>query len=108
MSGSKIPDLLPERSEKRAPWKRVALLVAAAVFFVVGTVGWIVPIVAGFPFYIASLVLLAMASDRMRKWINALDRKLSDRWRLKIRKAVRKLPSRKLRAAVKMPEPGAA
>jgi hypothetical protein len=75
---------------ERVAWKRVALLAAAAVLAILGVAGWLVPVVTGIPFYVAALVCAGMASDRVAGRINAAERRLPRRWRLFLRRLVRK------------------
>jgi uncharacterized membrane protein YbaN (DUF454 family) len=82
-----LPDLVPERDNGYPTWKRTALLVGGALCIVLGVIGWLMPIVTGIPFYIAGFVLLGLASVRMARTINALDRKLPDRVRQALRRA---------------------
>ena len=63
---------------------------AAAGCIVLGIVGWLVPVVTGLPFYAAALVLLAVASERVRGWINRLERRLPRAVRRALRRAVGK------------------
>lgn len=69
-------------------WKRALLLTGAGCCFVLGVVGWLVPVVTGLPFYVAALILLAGASDRVRVWINARERRLPLAARRKLRSAL--------------------
>jgi uncharacterized membrane protein YbaN (DUF454 family) len=55
---------------------RVVLVAGALACFVAGVVGWLIPVVTGLPFYAAGLVLLGMASERLRAWINRGERRL--------------------------------
>jgi uncharacterized membrane protein YbaN (DUF454 family) len=60
------------------------------VCFVLGVVGWLIPVVTGLPFHVAGLVLLGLASDRVAGWINGLDRRLPHRVRLALRRWTRR------------------
>lgn len=66
---------------------RVALVAAAIVFFLLGILGWLVPVVTGVPFYALGLIALGMASRRVGRWINAWERKLPH----KLRRALRRM-----------------
>jgi hypothetical protein len=99
-----LPDLLAPRQTKRPVWLRVLCLIGALLFFILGIAGWLIPVITGIPFYVAALVLLGMASDRARGWINSLERKLPNRWRWNLRRGLHKLPSEKIHAAVRLPE----
>ena len=65
-------------------------LIGAVILFLLGIVGWLIPLVTGIPFYVAGLFLLSMGSDRAREWVNRLERKLPMRWRLTLRRVMRK------------------
>jgi hypothetical protein len=98
-----LPDLLEERTTRRPTWVRVLCIIGAVLLFILGIAGWLIPVITGIPFYIAGLVLLGMASDRARGWINRLERKLPHRWRWNLRRGLHKLPSEKIRGAVRLP-----
>lgn len=83
-----LPELLDRRHPPRPPWMRALAVAAAAGCIVLGIVGWLVPVVTGLPFYAAALVLLAVASERVRGWINRLERRLPRAARLALRRAV--------------------
>ncbi|HVQ75930.1 MAG TPA: hypothetical protein VMT79_10380 [Candidatus Binatia bacterium] len=85
MSVDGVPDLLPVAGHRHPLWMRVLCFVGGLVFVVLGVVGWLIPVVTGLPFYAVALVLFAMASDRARSWVNALDRRLPLRVRVAIR-----------------------
>ena len=87
-----LPDLLPVRKRKHPLAVRVLCIAGAAVLFVLGIVFWLVPVITGIPFYIAAAVLLAVGSERARGWVNSLERKLPRRFRLKLRRGMRKIP----------------
>jgi hypothetical protein len=81
-----LPDLLPVEGHHRPLWVRLLCLVGALVFAVLGVVGWLIPVVTGIPFYVVAIVLLAVASDRARQWINSLERKLPHGTRVALRR----------------------
>jgi hypothetical protein len=81
-----LPDILPVEGHRRPLWVRLLCLVGAVVFAALGVVGWLIPVVTGIPFYAVAIVLLAVASDRARKWVNALERKLPHDTRVAIRR----------------------
>ena len=102
-----LPDLLASDGKRRPAWVRAVCLAGAFVFFLLGMVGWLIPVVTGIPFYLVALVLLGMASDRVLGGINRLERRLPDRWRRGLRHAAGKVPSR-LRRLVGLPDEGSA
>ena len=83
------PDLLRELEHHRPFWVRVLCFAGAGVFFVLGIVGWLIPVLTGIPFYVAGLALLALASDSARHLINRLERRLPRRLRWAVRRGVR-------------------
>ena len=99
-----LPDLLREQEEGHPFWLRGVFLVAALVFFALGVVGWLIPVVTGIPFYAAGLVFLGLASDRIRRLLNRLERRLSEKTRWKIRRFIARVPGRWVRRIVHIPE----
>src|SRR5262245_18285019 len=83
-----LPDLLPPRDKPQPLWFKALCILGAVVFFLLGIVGWLIPLVTGVPFYAVALLLLGMVSDRMRRWINRAERKLPDVVRRALRKAL--------------------
>jgi len=79
--------LIVEAHTERPLWLRVALVLAALLAFVLGVVGWLVPVVTGVPFYVIGLVCLAKVSPWMAARVNDLDARLPEgvrralRWR---------------------------
>jgi hypothetical protein len=104
MPDAELPDLLKEQRGSRPLWRRI-LYVAAAVFcFLAGIFGWLIPVMTGIPFYIVGFVFLAMASDRAAGWVNRLERRLPESWRKGLRRAIRKVPSKRLQKSVNLPD----
>ena len=104
------PDLLREPEHHRPFWVRVLCFAGAGIFFVLGIVGWLIPVMTGIPFYVAGLALLALASDNARHLINRLERRLPRRLRWALRRGLAGIPSERLRRLVNIPtpeEPGA-
>ena len=81
-----LPDLIKVDGRDRHPLHRAALFGGALVFFVLGVIGWLVPVVSGVPFYVIAILLLGMASTRAANWFNAQERRLPHRWRVRLRK----------------------
>ena len=52
------PDLLREQKHHRPFWVRVLCFAGACIFFVLGILGWLIPVLTGIPFYVAGLALL--------------------------------------------------
>lgn len=99
------PDLLREPEHQRPFWVRVLCFAGAGLFFVLGIVGWLIPVLTGIPFYVAGLALLALASDRARRLINRLERRLPRRLRWALRRGLARIPSERLRRLVNIPTP---
>ncbi len=70
--------------------------------FGLGVVGWLIPVVTGIPFYVAAIVLLAMASERARGWVNTLERRLAHDTRVAMRRWLHRIPF--LRQSVSHPD----
>ena len=103
-SSPPIPDLLRDQGGRHPFWLRVVFLVAALVCLAAGVVGWLIPVVSGIPFYVAGLVFLGLASDRTRRFINRLERRLAESTRRKVRRLLAKVPGAWLRGLVHIPE----
>ena len=99
-----LPDLLRERDGRHPFWLRAVFLVAAVVCLALGVVGWLIPVVTGIPFYAAGLVFLGLASDRTRRFINRMERKLSENTRRRMRRIIGKVPGQWVRDLVNIPE----
>ena len=80
-----LPDLI-STTHRRPLWKRALYVLGALVCFALGVVGWLIPVVTGLPFHAAGLVLLGLASSRVARWINRLERRLPHRVRVQLRK----------------------
>jgi len=96
-----MTDILRKPRKNRPAWVRPALFTGAFLAFAAGIVAWLVPVITGIPFFIVALVLLGMASERVRRWLNRAERRLSVKWRRRIRSFLRKVPSKRLRAMVR-------
>jgi hypothetical protein len=99
-----LPDLLRDQDGRHPFWLRIIFMVAAAVCFVLGVVGWLIPVITGIPFYAAGLVFLGLASDRTRRFINRMERRLSESTRRKIRRMIARMPGRWVRGLVHIPD----
>ncbi len=101
-----LPDLFRPGGH-RPLWLRLLCFLAALVFFVLGIVGWLIPVLTGMPFYAAALVLLALSSDRVGDWINRMERRLPRRMRLGIRRVLTRITTPWIRRLLRLPEPDA-
>jgi hypothetical protein len=99
-----LPDLLREQDGRHPFWLRVIFLAAALVCLAAGVVGWLIPVVSGIPFYAAGLVFLGLASDRTRRFINRLERRLAERTRRRVRRLLARVPGAWLRRLVHIPD----
>jgi hypothetical protein len=63
--------------------------------------------VTGLPFWVAGLVLLALSSRVAVRVLNGGERRLPERWRLGLRRALAKVPVRRVRKAVRLPRAAA-
>ena len=97
------PDLLREQKHHRPLWVRVLCFAGAVIFFVLGIVGWLIPVLTGIPFYVAGLALLALASDGARRLINRLERRLPRHLRWAVRHGLAHIPSKWFRRLVNIP-----
>jgi hypothetical protein len=66
-----------------------------------GVVGWLIPVMTGIPFLVAGAVVLGLATRRGASVVNALERRLPERWRRKLRRGVAKVPSKTVRESVR-------
>ena len=103
-SSPPLPDLLREQDGRHPFWLRVIFLAAALVCLAAGVVGWLIPVVSGIPFYAAGLVFLGLASDRTRRFINRLERRLAERTRRRVRRLLAREPGAWLRRLVHIPD----
>jgi hypothetical protein len=83
---AELPDLIAMNGVPRGPIKRAALLGAALVFFVLGVVFWLIPVLTGLPFYLLAAITAGMASRRVARWVNRAERRLPHRVRLVLRR----------------------
>jgi len=103
-SSPPLPDLLREQDGRHPVWLRLVFLAAAVVCLAAGVVGWLIPVITGIPFYAAGLVFLGLASDRVRRWINRLERRLAESTRQRIRRLLAKLPGAWVRRLIHIPD----
>lgn len=47
--------------------KKILLTISAAVFFVLGVIGLLIPVIPQIPFFVVSVLLMSAASARFRK-----------------------------------------
>jgi len=80
-----LPDLLPLDRARPHIVHRVVLLALALVFTVCGIIGWLIPLIPGFPFYLLALACAGLASRRVSAWINRHERRLPRGFRVMLR-----------------------
>jgi uncharacterized membrane protein YbaN (DUF454 family) len=88
--GVRVPDLIGEPHGEHSMMRRVLWGLGAAICFVLGIVGWLIPIMTGIPFYMLGIVLLSKAVPPFGRWINRKERTWKLKWRLLLRPALRK------------------
>jgi uncharacterized membrane protein YbaN (DUF454 family) len=101
-----LPDLLRPGGH-RPLWIRALCLLGSLVFFALGVVGWLIPILTGLPFYAVALLLLALSSDRVGDWVNRMERRLPYWTRVAIRRVLSRVTTPWLRRVLRLPEPDA-
>ena len=99
-----LPDLFREPDRRHSIWLRILFLAAAVLCFAAGVVGWLIPVVTGLPFYAVGLVFLGLTSDRARRWLNRLERRLAEGTRRKIRSLLARIPGAWLRRLIHIPD----
>ncbi len=101
---SPLPDLLREHEGHRHLWLRLVYGLAGLVCVAAGIAGWLIPVMTGLPFYAAALVFFGLASDRVRRGINRLERRLAETSRQKLRRTLAKVPGRWVRRLIHIPD----
>lgn len=99
-----LPDLFREPDRRHPFWLRVLFLGAALVCFAAGVVGWLIPVITGLPFYAIGLVFLGLTSERVRRWVNRLERRCAESTRRKIRSLLARIPGAWLRRLIHIPD----
>ena len=100
-----MPDLLRDLPG-RPPWHSALYLLGAIVCVALGIAGWLVPVVTGVPFYALALVLLGLAGGRSRRWVNALERRLPEHLRRRMREALARRAGPRLRGIIQFTDDG--
>lgn len=103
MAPEHLADLL-QLGGRRPLWLRVLGLAGAVIFFVLGVVGWLIPVITGLPFYAVALVLLALSSDRVGSWVNRTERRLPRPTRLAIRRVLARITTPRIRRVLRLVE----
>jgi sodium-dependent dicarboxylate transporter 2/3/5 len=97
-----MPDLVRELPG-RPRWRSSLYVVGALLCFVLGIIGWLMPVVTGLPFYALGLVLLGLAGARPRRWVNALERRMPEHLRLLLRQSLARWAGPRLRRVIHVP-----
>jgi hypothetical protein len=98
-----LPDLL-HLDGHRPFWIRTLGVLGAGVFFLLGFVGWLIPVITGLPFYAVGLVLLALSSERVGRRVNELERRMPRSARLAIRRVLTRTTTPRLRRMLRLVE----
>jgi hypothetical protein len=98
-------DLFNEDPPLRRPWQQAGLLLLASLLFLVGIIGWLVPVVSGVPFHLGGLFLVGAVSPAAAKRMNVLERRLPDRLRKILRpRRLRSFLARRRAGAAERPQ----
>jgi uncharacterized membrane protein YbaN (DUF454 family) len=94
-SGTSDPDkflpLIPVPRKSRRPWVRIAMVGSGIVLIAAGIASSMLPVLPGFVFIIAGVIMLGISVPATGRWINRQEAKLSPKWRRRLRpKAWRK------------------
>jgi hypothetical protein len=85
-----LPELLPPRRENRSSVWRLLLGVIGSSLILFGIAGLVLPLAPGVIPIIIGLALLGMTSPTARRWINRSETHLPHKYRLLLRKYIRK------------------
>ena len=81
-----LPELLPASNNRAGFIRKCVSVVCGLVLLILGLLGILLPGIPGTPFFLLGLAMVSVASDRLRRWINYRDTRLSRKWRLFLRK----------------------
>ena len=70
----------------RPLWQRIIYPVIGAILIVLGIIGWLVPIIPGFPLIIIGLPLFVCINPRFELWARRLMRKMGQAVKKRFRK----------------------
>ncbi len=68
---------LAERMKGRPLWQRIILPVVGTIFFIIGIIVWLIPVLPGFPFLIIGLPMIFCFNRRYELGMRKLLRKIS-------------------------------
>ena len=81
-----LPELLPASNNRAGFIRKCVSVVCGLVLLILGIVGILLPGIPGTPAFLIGLAMVSVASDRLRRWINYRDPRLSHKWRVFLRK----------------------
>ena len=81
-----LPELLPASNNRAGFIRKCVSVVCGLVLLTLGLLGILLPGIPGTPAFLVGLAMVSVASDRLRRWINYRDTRLSRKWRLFLRK----------------------
>ena len=81
-----LPELLPASNNRASFIRKCVSVVCGLVLLTLGFLGILLPGIPGTPAFLIGLAMVSVASDRLRRWINYRDTRLSHKWRVFLRK----------------------
>lgn len=90
MANLTLPDLIETGGPQRSLIHRAALLTLSLACFVLGVICWLIPVLSGIPFYVASIAFLGMSNRRVGRWINYHEARVPHRYRVRTRRLLRR------------------
>ena len=81
-----LPELLPASNNRAGFIRKCVSVVCGLVLLILGLLGILLPGIPGTPAFLIGLAMVSVASDRLRRWINYRDTRLSRKWRLFLRR----------------------
>jgi hypothetical protein len=87
--GNDLPDLVSAATRPHSLGKQIFLVLGGVIVVALGFIGWILPFVPGVPLVVIGIGMIAMVSDRLKTWINRIERQLPHQYRLLLRPALR-------------------
>jgi uncharacterized membrane protein YbaN (DUF454 family) len=82
---------------------RWVMFTVGSIAIMVAAIALWIPVVPSSPFWLTGGALLAASSDRVRRVLNRLERKLPPRHRWKIRRLASKIKVKPIRDALQLP-----
>ena len=85
-AAEELSELLPASNNRAGFIRKCVSVVCGLVLLTLGFLGILLPGIPGTPAFLVGLAMVSVASDRLRRWINYRDTRLSRKWRLFLRK----------------------